>query len=191
MAITAHSLFRHAVLWAGLLSATACTRPSSGPQSALAPSAPAAGRRAQVSTEAQAVPLVAGSFTIANAEGDGIVGTYTGTSRFLDAGSQTASVTLKIASGSGKFAGVTGAVTMSGVGSFADEGSFLLNGHGEIALAGGKRGTIVLSLRGSSVATCSTSERIVISQTATGAMGYVGRVTATLSHEVGNADCIS
>ena len=188
MGMTAHSLFGRAVLWAGLLSATACTAPTSGPQSALAPTAPAARQQAQVSTATEANPLLAGSFTIADEEGDAIVGTYTGTSRFLGGGSQTASVTLQITSGSGKFAGVTGSFTLNGVGAFADEGSFFLNGQGEVALAGEKRSTIVLNLRGTSVATCS-SQQVLISQTATGALGHAGRVTATLSHVVGNAGC--
>ncbi len=161
------------------LSPTAPNEPASQSRNtALGPAAP----------ETSTFPLLAGSFTITDREGDRIVGTYAGASVFR-AGSQTASVTLQIASGSGKFAGVTGSFTMSGVGSFADEGPFRLSGHGEITLADGKRANVVLKLRGDSSATCSTSERILISQTATGALGHVGRVTATLSHEVGNTGC--
>jgi hypothetical protein len=157
---------------------------------AVGPSVTAAGKPPQVSPEPQTFPLLAGSFTITNREGDTIVGTYAGASVF-QAGSQTASVTLQIVSGSGEFAGASGSFTLSGVGSFADEGAFRLHGHGEIVLADGKRTNVRLNLRGTSGVTCSASERILISQTATGTLGHAGRVTATLSHEVGNTGCSS
>jgi hypothetical protein len=145
-----------------------------------------------ISAEAQTFPLVSGSFTIGNGEGDEIVGTYTGTSVYGSTGaSQTASVTLRISSGSGVFAGAIGSFTMSGVGAFADEGSFRLQGNGEVAFAGGKRATISLNLRGRSVATCTTSEQIAISQNAVGAIGRAGLVTAILHHEVRNTGCTS
>ena len=164
---------------------------SASPISPSEPISQSAGQHAQVSAETVAFPLLAGSFTITDREGDRIVGTYAGASVFRG-GSQTASVTLQIDSGSGKFAAVNGSLTMHGMGAFADEGSFGLDGHGEIVLAEGKRASVVLKLRGSSaVGACSISERILISQTATGALGHSGRVTATLSHEVGNTGCFS
>jgi hypothetical protein len=144
-----------------------------------------------ISAEEDLYPLVEGSVTIVNRDGDGIAGTYTGTSRFPRVGVQRASLTLQIASGSGRFEGATGSLAMEGAGSFTGDGRFLLEGHGEVALPGGKRAALVLSLEGSSVQGCAPSTRIAIFQRAEGTMGRAGRVTATLSHEIGNTGCIS
>jgi hypothetical protein len=195
-----HSLFGYAVLSVGVMSTMSCSRPSSVTPTAPSPAALqqgqhvlsasslAAGLRAS-SGEVVAFPLVAGSFAIANLDGDGIVGTYTGIATFADSTHQKSSLTFEIGNGSGGFAGAHGTIAMKGNGSFADEGQFLLEGSGEITIAGGSRSIIALSLRGSSVASCSTSGQIAITQSAEGTMGRAGHVTATLSHEVGNTGC--
>ena len=180
-----------AVLCAGLLLAASCSHPSSLSPAAPAATAPQIGHQARISAETVAFPLLTGSFAIANRSGDGLTGIYAGTAVFSGAGVQNASLTLQIVSGSGAFAGATGTVAVTGDGAFADEGSFSLNGMGEVMLNGGRRAVVVLSLRGASLAGCSPAERIAISQTADGIMSRGGRVTATLSHEVGSTGCIS
>ena len=191
MKIRAHWLAGHVALCGGLLLATACSRPTPGSESALAPAGLHTGQRRPIPAETLVYPLVEGSFTIVNRDGAGITGTYSGTSRFPGDGRQQASLTLRVTGGWGKFAGATGSVAVTGTGAFADEGRFVLDGDGEVTLAGGKRATVVLKLSGSSTASCSASERIAIAQTADGAMGRAGRVTATLSHEVVDSFCIS
>jgi hypothetical protein len=118
-----------------------------------------------------------------------VSGTYTGTAQVRDDGSQTAVLALRIANGSGPFDGASGIMILAGVGAFAGEGEFLLDGRGEVTLAGGKRALLVLSLRGTAVATCSASGRIAITQTGDGTMTRAGRVTATLTHEVEYTGC--
>jgi hypothetical protein len=132
-----------------------------------------------------------GSFEITNADGDGIVGTYDGAAQFSGDALQTSSLTLQVSGGSGALAGATGAIVAKGEGAFADEGKFVLDGRGELTLAGGKRANIVLNLRGSSFATCSTSGLVAISQTGVGNLGRAGHVDARFSHQVANTSCDS
>ena len=184
-----HLLLGYAVLSAALLS-TACSGPSAA-ESALAPAALSAGHSAKVSDAGTVFPLVRGSFAIENRVGDGIVGTYTGTSTFFGNGTQTSSLTLQITGGSGVFAGAVGSLSMTGTGAFAGEGTFALDGGGEVVVDGRRRANLSLSLRGSSSAGCSATQQIAISQSAVGAMGRAGRVVATLSHVVENTGCSS
>jgi hypothetical protein len=179
-----------AVICAGLL-APACSQPSSGPQSALAPAAPASALSTRAPDAAAVFPLVHGSFTIENAGGDGIAGTYTGTSTFGGGGSQESSLALQVTAGSGAFAGATGSLVLTGQGAFADEGTFVLGGSGEVAHQDGKRAVLILRLRGSSTAGCTASSQIAITQIADGTLGRIGRVTATLNHTVLNTGCSS
>jgi hypothetical protein len=196
-----HSLFGFIVLCASLVSVTSCTRPS--PVSPTPPM-PTVGRTGEATLPASPVPSVkgrhaisgavvfpvlAGVFTIENGSGDGIAGTYTGGAQFADGGVEKTSLTLQVSNGSGAFARATGAVAINGVGSFADAGTFVLDGSGEVTLAGGKRAIVVLSLRGRSVTSCDASARIAIAQTADGTMARAGRVAARLSHVVGNTGC--
>jgi hypothetical protein len=185
-----HSTVSLGILCAGVILGTSCSRPSSG----LLPAAPGAltgGQSTTGSTEGEVFPLLGGSFTIEARGGDGIVGTYAGTSTFSGAGRQRSSVTLQVTGGSGTFAGASGSLAVSGTGAFADEGKFTLDGEGELTLAGGRRAVVVFTLRGSSVASCSPSEQIAIAQSATGTMSRAGRVDARLSHVVGNTGCSS
>lgn len=204
MRIRVHSLCGHAVLCAGLAAATSCSGPSGVSPTAPAPAALQEGPPAvstsrvalakgvnAIAADAAAFPLVAGLFAIANGDGDGIVGTYTGIAEVSKAAPQKSSLMLQILNGSGAFAGAVGTMAMTGVGSFADEGQFHLVGNGEVTLARGGRSVIVLNLRGTSVGTCSASGKIAISQTADGTMGRARRVAARLSHEVGNTGCDS
>src|SRR5690606_5239145 len=142
--------------------------------------------RGETSLDPVAFPLLAGSFAIENRHGDGIAGTYTGTATIPDDGRENSSLTLHIEGGSGAYAGATGTLAMNGVGAFAGEGTFSLDGSGEVALAGDRRAVVVVNLRGTSLAGCSPGERIAITQTAEGTLSRVGRVTATLTHEVGD-----
>jgi hypothetical protein len=190
MKLRVHRLLGHAILCAGLAVVASCSRPSPLPESTLAPAGVQSGNQAQTSLDAVAFPLLAGSFAIVNRNGDGIDGTYSGTATFTDGGLERSSLTLHIASGSGAYAGAAGTLAMSGVGAFAGEGAFSLDGTGEVVLAGGRRAVVVVNLRGTSVAGCSPSERIAITQTAGGTLSRVGRVTATLTHEVGETGCI-
>ncbi|HYT75078.1 MAG TPA: hypothetical protein VEL79_10050 [Vicinamibacterales bacterium] len=194
------SVIGHAVLCA-LVSLSACSRISPvGPTSdsarplqqgqPLSPALPSTPQRVQHATAAAASPLLAGSFAIANADGDGIRGTYSGTAQFSDGAFEHASLTLQISDGSGALAGAGGVIPVAGLGSFVGEGDFLLQGHGEMTLAGGQRAILAVTLQGSSFASCSDSGQITISQSAAGAMGRVGRVSATLQHTVGGAGCI-
>jgi hypothetical protein len=196
-----HSPFGFIVLCASLVSVTSCTRPSpvspTTPTPAIArageatlaasPVAPVKGR--QAASEAVVFPLLAGLFTIENGAGDGIAGTYTGSAQFAAGGLEKTSLTLLVTNGSGAFARATGTLQTNGVGSFADAGAFVLDGNGEVTLAGGKRAVVVLSLRGSSVTSCHASGRIAIAQTADGTLARAGRVAARLSHVVGNTGC--
>ena len=135
-------------------------------------------------------PILAGSVVIESAKGDRLAGTYSGTTSVAIGGAQTSSLTLQVSDGSGPFSSASGTIAIQGVGSFADEGQFSLEGRGELTLAGGRRAAIVFSLRGVSTATCNLStERIAITQTGTGTLSRAGRVTATLRHEVGATSC--
>ena len=191
MKLRVHRLLGHSILCAGLAAAASCSRPSPLPQSALAPAGVQNGGRGETSLDAAAFPLLAGSFAIVNRNGDGIAGTYTGTVTFSDAGLQRSSLTLRIASGSGAYEGAAGTLAMDGAGAFADEGGFSADATGEVALAGDRRAVVVVNLRGTALADCSPGERIAITQTAEGTLSRVGRVTATLTHEVGDTGCIS
>ena len=197
-----HSLFGFIVLCASMVSVTSCTRPS--PVSPTTPM-PTVGRTGEATLPAPGAsvkerhaisgavvfPVLAGLFTIENGNGDGIAGTYTGSAQFAEGGLEKTSLTLHVSNGSGAFARATGTVEINGVGSFVDAGRFVLDGSGEVTLAGGKRAVVVLSLRGSSVTSCDASARIAIAQTADGTLARAGRVAARLSHVVGNTGCAS
>ena len=178
-----------AVICAGLL-APACSQPSSGPQSALAPASSVSQSSTRPTDAAAVFPLIQGSFIVVNPSGDGIAGTYTGTST-LGGGSQQSSLALQVTAGSGAFAGATGSLVLTGQGAFADEGTFVMGGSGEVAQQDGKRAVLVLRLRGSSTAGCTASSQIGITQIADGTLGRIGRVTATLNHAVLNTGCSS
>ena len=105
MKIRAHRLAGHVVLCAGLLLTMACSRPSPGSESALAPAGLHTGQQKRISAEAQVYPLVGGSFTIVNRDGDGISGSYTGASRFAENGRQQSALRFQVTRGWGKFAG--------------------------------------------------------------------------------------
>jgi hypothetical protein len=196
------SAIGYAVLCAALVSLSACSRispvdPTSDSAQPLqqgqplSPALPSTPQRVQHATAAVATsPLLEGSFAIANAHGDGIRGTYSGTAQFSDGALQHASLTLRISDGSGTLAGAGGVIPVAGLGSFVGEGDFLLQGHGEMTLAGGQLAILALTLQGTSLASCSERGQITISQSAAGAMGRVGRVSATLHHTVGGAGCI-
>ena len=172
------------------LLATACSRQPPSSQSALrrrrhvriAPRAP---------DVAVVFPLVRGSFVVENGGGDGIAGTYTGRSTFGSNGRQNTSLALQVTGGSGVFAGAIGSLVVTGQGAFAGEGTFVLDGNGEVTFAGGRRAVLVLRMRGSSTAGCTASNQIAISQTADGTLGRLGRVAATLNHAVENTGCSS
>ena len=179
----------------GVLAVSSCGRTSS-----VSPTAPSLAsddsRRAPkgltaTSQNALSFTLLAGSVVIENAKGDRIVGTYSGTTILATGGAQTSSLTLQVSDGSGPFRSASGTIAIEGVGAFADEGQFALEGRGELTLAGGRRAAVVFNLRGLSRATCSSSARVAITQTADGTMARAGRVTATLSHEVGESSCNS
>jgi hypothetical protein len=188
------------LLFASLASVTSCGRPSPVSPSVSAPalqavehapadSAAAAVKGLRAISADAAFPLLAGSFTIQNGDGDGIAGTYSGAAEFAGGAPQKTSLTLQVSSGSGTFAGAAGTLAITGVGSFAGSGAFALDGRGEVTLAGGKRAVLVLSLRGNSVASCNISGHIGIGQTAAGVLARAGRVEARLSHIVGNTGC--
>jgi hypothetical protein len=195
------SLLHSAALFASLTAATACGRPSPVSPTPSSPSiqagdhassgspAMSAGERQAISADAVIFPLLAGSFAIVNRDGDGIVGTYTGAAQFAQGGLPTSSLLLEVSSGSGSLAGAAGTLEVKGAGAFAGSGDFSLDGGGSVTLAGGKRAVVVLSLRGSSVISCSTGGQIAIDQTADGVLPRAGRVAARLSHVVGNTRC--
>jgi hypothetical protein len=199
-----HSFLACVVLCGGLTCAS-CSRPSS----VVAPTAAAPAARQAIQDErfelaspgtgknqfhevsdAAVFPLLAGSFAIVNRDGDGIEGTYTGVAQAAPGALQKSSLSMQVSNGSGSFAGAVGTLDISGAGSFAEEGAFLLDGGGALTLAGGKRAVLVLTLRGESLASCSPSGRIAIGQTAGGTMARAGRVTARLSHVVGGTGCV-
>lgn len=198
MNIRAHLLLGPAVLVASVAPSVSCGRPAPWAQTGPAPAAVQVEQttgtrvalRARTSAELVAFPLEEGAFSIMNLQGDEIAGTYAGTS-VVSGPEQTSSLTLQVLTGSGAFAGASGTILASGVGAFAGEGEFNLDGSGEVLLAGGKRAVLMVNLRGRSVAACSPDERIAISQTASGAMGRAGRVSATFTHAVGNTGCTS
>ncbi len=181
----------HAVLCAGLL-ASGCSRQAPSSQSPLAPATSTqSALRARAPDVAVVFPLVQGSFVIENGGGDGIAGTYTGSSTFGRDGRESSSLALQVTDGSGAFAGAIGSMVVTGQGAFAGEGTFALDGSGEVTFTGGRRAVLVLRMRGSSTAGCTTSNQIAISQTADGTLGRLGRVAATLSHAVESTDCSS
>ena len=176
------------VMFAGVL-ATGCSQPMPLQPSALAPAASVSQSRSPVALLTAVFPLAGGSFTVQNAGGDAITGTYTGTATFGSDERERSSLTLQVTGGSGVFAGATGSLDITGRGAFSGEGTFVLDGSGEVRFADGRRAVLVLRMRGSSTAGCNASNQIQISQTAEGTLGRVGRVTATLSHAVENTGC--
>ena len=198
MNVRVHSLI---VCTAICAAAVACGRPSPVAPDAAASATPP-GQQASgptsvprnsylgTSTQGTAVPLVAGSLSIVNAKGDGISGTYTGTVQFIGGGIETASLIVTISSGSGAFAGASGNLAMTGGGSLADEGDFLLSGSGSITIAGQKSAFVTIGLRGVSVLGCDISAgQATITANAQGVMSRAGTVSATLHHEVGTPGC--
>jgi hypothetical protein len=190
MKFRVHSALGFGVLSAGVL-ATGCSQPAPLQQSALAPAASVSQSRSPAARLAAVFPLVGGSFTVQNAGGDGITGTYAGTATFGSDERERSSLTLQVNGGSGAFAGATGSLTVTGQGAFSGEGTFVLDGSGEVRFADGRRAVLVLRVRGSSTAGCNASNQIQISQTAEGTLGRLGRVTATLTHAVENTGCSS
>lgn len=168
---------------------------SCGKASSVLPTSPSLAtddnRQKVSSQDALSYPLLGGSVVIENAKGHRIAGTYSGTTVFATGGGQASSLTLQVSDGSGPFRSASGTIAIQGVGAFADEGKFSLEGRGELTLAGGRRAAVVFNLRGLSRATCGSSQRVAITQTADGTMARAGRVTATLTHEVGNTSCNS
>lgn len=179
----------------GVLAVSSCGRTSSvsptAPSLATDGTSRALSKFAATSQNSLSFALLAGSVVIENAKGDRIAGTYSGTTVVAIGGAQASSLTLQVSDGSGRFRSASGTIAIQGVGAFADEGQFSLEGRGELTLAGGRRAAVVFSLRGLSRATCSSSERVAITQTADGTMARAGRVTATLTHEVGGTSCSS
>ena len=190
MKFRVHSALGFCVLSAGVL-ATGCSQPSSLQQSALAPAASVSQVRRPAARLAAVFPLAGGSFTVQNTGGDGITGTYAGTATFGSDERERSSLTLQVNGGSGAFAGATGSLVVTGQGAFSGEGTFVLDGSGEVRLADGRRAVLILRVRGSSTAGCNASNQIQISQTAEGTLGRLGRVTATLTHAVENTGCSS
>jgi hypothetical protein len=200
MRASLYSVSGFVLLFASLASGISCGRPSPVSPSVSAPTLQV-GERASAESAAEAVnglrpmpadatfPLLAGSFTIQNGDGDGIAGTYSGATEFVGGAPQKTSLTLQVSNGSGTFAGAAGTLAVTGVGSFAGSGAFALDGSGEVRLAGGKRAVLVVSLRGNSVVSCNVSGHIAIGQTAAGVLARAGRVEARLSHVVGNTGC--
>jgi hypothetical protein len=132
-------------------------------------------------------PLVSGTFAIASDSGDRISGTYSGTS---DPASrpERASLTMRIESGSGRYAGASGTLGGNGVGAFTGEGAFTLDLKGD-AIVQGKHLPIRVGLSGTAAVSCAPSTRIAVTQTATGTMKKTGDVHATLVHEVERTGC--
>ena len=190
MKFRVHSALGSGVLFAGLLAA-GCSQPSALRQSALAPAASVSQFRSPAARLASVFPLAGGSFTVQNAGGDGIAGTYAGTATFGSDQREHSSLTLQVNGGSGVFAGATGSLVVTGQGAFSGEGTFVLDGSGEVRFADGRRAVLVLRVRGSSTAGCNASNQIQISQSAEGTLGRIGRVAATLSHAVENTGCSS
>lgn len=174
-----------ALVWLG-----GCARPSAIAPAEASPAAPGAAGSVVASQDAVVYPLVAGTFSIESAAGDGLFGTHAGAAHFPAGGGQYAAIILTVTGGSGEFAGATGSVTVTGSGAFADEGPFSLGGSGIITRAGGKPANLVVNLRGSSLAGCSAQGLIAVSQTASGTVGRIGRVEATLLHEVEQTGCV-
>ncbi len=176
------------VVLCGILAA-ACS--DSPPLASTAPAPVSPGtRETSTSLDVATFPLVNGSFAIANRTGDGFSGSYSGTATSNGA-LQTASVTVQVSGGSGAFAGATGQLVLDASGALTGEGPFALSGGGELTLANGRRTDVALSLRGASNSGCSTSQRILITQSAVGTLRHAGRVDAQLTHEVGNTGCTS
>ena len=191
MRIGVRSLTGQVALWATLAAAASCSGSSPvGP--GLSSSATGGGATSR-STDGVMIgfPLERGSLVIASSRGHQIVGSYVGTALLSGEQVQTSTLTVQISDGSGAFAGAAGTIVIQGTGAFADEGEFVLEGRGDLTVAGGRRKTLALSLRGLSRASCGNRDLIAISQSATGAMGHAGRVTATLTHEVGSTSCSS
>lgn len=200
MRTTLRRVLAHTLACVGVAAATSCSRPSpvsptpavTASQAAPLASSPSGSSRKKanvIAADTATFPLVAGSFTAVNADGDSLNGTYTGTARVAVSTSETAYITLRVSDGSGAFAGASGTMIIAGTGAFTGEGDFVLDGRGEVMLPGGRRALLVLSLRGTAAASCSTSGRIAIAQSAEGTLTRAGRVTATLSHEVEYTGC--
>lgn len=190
------SVLVRAALIGAVTFAAACGRTTPVEPAAALAAASGSGRSARVGAAEPVAgdvlyPLIGGSFVIDSARGARIIGSYAGTALIAVDGPQTASMTFQITGGSGVFEGAQGTLSLSGTGAFADEGELQLEGRGEVTLAGGNRTHLKLNLRGTSRATCSAAERILISQTAAGTLARAGRVIATLSHEVGGTGCSS
>ena len=185
-------LLGYLAFFLGALAASSCGRTSS-----VSPTSPSLAtddnRRTAskvASQDALSFLLLAGSVVIENAKGHQIAGTYSGTTVVATDGTKTSSLTLEVSDGSGPFRSASGTIAIQGVGAFADEGKFSLEGRGELTLAGGRQAAVVFNLRGVTMATCNiSSQRIAITQTADGTMARAGRVTATLRHEVGGTSC--
>lgn len=150
--------------------------------------APATG--GAMTRRATGFPIVSGTFTIASDSGDGLTGTYTGTS-FVSAGApERALLNLQISGGTGAYAGASGSMGATGVGAFTGEGPLTVDLKGD-ALVHGKHLPLRIGLVGTSSVSCSSSSEVVVTQTATGSMKKTGDVHATFRHVVGQAGCSS
>lgn len=200
MNVRVRSVIGSALLVFGVAAVTGCGR--SSPIAPTAAASVAAGSLTLNRTSAQATtrpnggPVVTtslqGTFDIHSGSGDGISGTYRGTA-VSSGGAEQAFLTMQITAGTGIYAGATGAVDASGTGAFSGEGSYTLSGRGDAVLQGSKHAQITFNTAGTSMPSCipdTPTDQFIITQTGTGTMGRVGRVSATSTHRVtGGAGC--
>ncbi len=200
MNVRVRSVVGSGLLIFGLAAVVGCGRTTPvAPSAASAPATPAAqatsnrvaGPTLRPAGGSEVTFTVEGAFTIANNTGDSLTGTYTG-SGGSSGTRQWASLTLQITGGTGVYAGATGTIRASGIGAFSGEGGYSLDARGDAVLPGDKHAQITINLSGTSVASCSSTNQIIITQSGSGTMGRAGRVSSTFQHAVtSGADCIS
>ena len=182
-----HTLFPACLaLTLALGAASACSR--SLPTAPEAPSFSSSGALASSSGDpAITFPLTDGTLILTAAKGETLTGTYTGEARFRS-GVETATLAVTVTGGTAGFSGATGTLVGDGDGAFTGEGTASLTLQGVLARADGSSFKLRTTLKGRSEVSCDDN-RIRLTIRAEGTATGAGRVSAVLSHLVGNAGC--
>jgi hypothetical protein len=139
-------------------------------------------------------PLLDGSFTLTVRAADGTVatiqGNYTGEAVASMPGNTTATLNVQIAETAKSGSAVTG-IRAEGSGAFIGEGDFTLSLTLTSPTTKSSDGSEVkVSVRGTSLITCSATSRILVTQRGSGSTPRLGDVAIDLQHEVGNTGCL-
>jgi hypothetical protein len=128
-------------------------------------------------------PLLGGTLTITTREGT-LTSTYSGEGR-----ASAGVFSVVITGGTGAFAAGSGTLRGSGQGGFTGEGKFSHMLDGELWTAAGSR-RVRVGIKGTATLSC-VNETVIVKLTGNGHLTRYGQITATASHQIGNASCSS